>query len=73
MKQLPDAKMCADGYEDGRVTHLVVGAERRTLKVLVAVANGALLVGPGWVTASLAAGDWAPEQGYKVAKRCEGE
>jgi hypothetical protein len=42
------------GYED-RATHLVVGEERRTLKVLLAVANGAHLVTPEWLTASLEA------------------
>jgi len=33
-----------EGHDDARATHLVVGAERRTLKVVLAVANGAHLV-----------------------------
>jgi hypothetical protein len=42
------------------MTHLVLGAERRTLKVLLAVAAGAAFVTPAWVAASLAAGRWLP-------------
>jgi len=34
-----------EGYEDARASHLVIGAERRTLKVLLAIANGAHMVG----------------------------
>jgi hypothetical protein len=45
--------VCVDGYEEGRVSHLLVGAERRTLKLLLAVANGAWLVTPEWLTASI--------------------
>lgn len=33
IRSLGGAKLCAEGYEDGLVTHLVVGAERRTVKV----------------------------------------
>lgn len=33
VKQLGGARMCVEGYEEGRVTHLIMGAERRTLKV----------------------------------------
>ena len=33
IKTLGCAKLCAEGYEDGLVTHLVIGAERRTIKV----------------------------------------
>jgi hypothetical protein len=53
----------AQGHED-RLTHLIVGEERRTLKVLLAVANGAHILAPTWLTASLEAvsrqrGPWA--------------
>ncbi len=40
------------------MTHLVIGQERRTVKVLVAIANGARLVTPAWVLDSLAKGQW---------------
>jgi hypothetical protein len=42
-----------DGHEEGRVSHLLVGAERRTLKLLLGVANGAWLLQPEWLTTSL--------------------
>jgi hypothetical protein len=51
------------------VTHLVVGADKRTLKLLLGVAEGAHLMSPAWVTDSLAAGHWLPEEGY-VAQVC---
>jgi hypothetical protein len=37
------------------MTHLVMGEGRRTLKVLLAVANGAHILAPTWLTASLEA------------------
>lgn len=47
-----------------QVTHLIVGDERRTLKLMLAVAAGAWLVSPQWVTASLEAGRWLPESQF---------
>lgn len=47
-----------------QITHLVIGSERRTLKLMLAVANGAWLVSPQWVTASLEAGRWLPESQF---------
>jgi hypothetical protein len=46
-------RVCVDGHEEGRVSHLLVGAERRTLKLLLGVANGAWLLQPEWLTTSL--------------------
>lgn len=60
VRTVPGARLAPDGGEDG-ATHLVLGAERRTLKVLLAVAAGAVLVTPSWLGASAAAGAWAPE------------
>lgn len=107
-RRLRGLRLCSEGREDGRVTHLVIGKERRTLKLMLAgaagavyqlvltcwlrptglasslgsssrnyrqwawpgsklmflvhaVANGAWLVSPEWVTASLEAGKWLPE------------
>ena len=53
------------------MTHLVCGDERRTLKLMLAVANGAWLLSPQWVTASLEAGRWLPESRFpaKVRRR----
>ena len=43
-------------------THVVVGADRRTLKVLLAIAAGSYLVTPAWLRACLEAKEWlAPE------------
>lgn len=53
-----------------QITHLVIGGERRTLKLMLAVANGAWLVSPQWVTASLEAGRWLPESQFP-AKVCD--
>lgn len=63
-------RLCTPGYEDGHLTHLVVGdAGARTVKVLMGIANGALFVAPSWVEASLAAGAWLPEKNYLVKVR----
>lgn len=52
--QPPNPNLKPQGYEDA-ATHLVVGGDRRTLKVLLAVAGGAHLLRPDWLTASLEA------------------
>lgn len=39
------------------------------VQVLLAVANGAHLVSPKWVTESVAAGRWLPEDGYRMGER----
>ncbi|KAK9811968.1 hypothetical protein WJX73_004071 [Symbiochloris irregularis] len=67
-KQLRGLRLCADGSEE-HVTHLVMGAERRTMKVLLAIANGAWLLTPEWVTASVDAGMWLPETPYESQSR----
>jgi hypothetical protein len=46
-------RLCVGGHEEGRLTHLLIGAERRTLKLLLGVANGAWLLQPEWLTASI--------------------
>jgi hypothetical protein len=46
-------RLCVEGHEEGRVSHLLVGADRRTLKLLLGVANGAWLLQPEWLTASI--------------------
>lgn len=69
----PRPRLCTPGYEDGHVTHLVVGVpDRRTVKVLLGVANGAVFVSPAWVTQSLAAGRWLPERDFRVPVGGEG-
>ncbi|KAK9845443.1 hypothetical protein WJX81_006533 [Elliptochloris bilobata] len=60
LRRLRGVRASAPGREES-VTHLVVGAPRRTLKVLLAVAAGAWLLAPEWVAASLEAGHWLPE------------
>ena len=39
------------------------------MQVLLAVANGAWLLSPEWVTASLEAGQWLPEQPFEAQVR----
>jgi hypothetical protein len=46
-------RLCAAGQEVGRVTHLLLGSQRRTLKLLLAIANGAWLLEPAWLTDSV--------------------
>lgn len=67
-KKLRGIRLCADGGEES-VTHLVLGKDRRTFKVLMAVAKGAYLVTPTWLTASLAAGEWVDPAGYAPTVR----
>jgi hypothetical protein len=53
-KQVPGGmRLCVEGHEEGRVSHLLLGADRRTLKLLLGVANGAWLLQPEWLTASI--------------------
>ncbi|KAL6749506.1 hypothetical protein V8C86DRAFT_994989 [Haematococcus lacustris] len=66
--QLGGAKLCTEGSES-QITHLVVGVERRTLKMLLAIAAGAFLVSPQWVQDSCKAGQWLPEAQYTAAPR----
>ena len=63
-RRLRGLRVCPEGREEGQVTHLVIGGERRTLKLMLAVANGAWLLSPQWVTASLEAGRWLPESQF---------
>lgn len=65
-RRLRGLRLCPEGKEDGQVTHLVVGDERRTLKLMLAVVNGAWLLSPQWVTASLEAGHWLPESQFSA-------
>ena len=46
------------------ITHLIIGDNRRTLKVMLAVMRGAYLLTPTYVTDSVAAGYWLPEDAY---------
>lgn len=36
VRRLRGLRLCAEGREDGAITHLVVGKERRTLKLMLA-------------------------------------
>lgn len=64
VRRLHGLRLCTSKQEERAMTHLVIGEERRTLKLLLAVANGALLMSPEWVTASIEAGHWLPEGPY---------
>ena len=68
-RRLRGLRLCPEGREEGAVTHLVCGDERRTLKLMLAVANGAWLLSPQWVTASLEAGRWLPESRFPAKVR----
>ena len=46
------------------ITHLIIGDNRRTLKTMLAVVHGAYLLRPEYITASLEAGFWLPEDEY---------
>lgn len=68
-RRLRGLRMCPEGREEGLITHLVTGDDRRTLKLMLAVANGSWLVSPDWVTASLEAGRWLPESQFPAPVR----
>lgn len=46
------------GGDITQVTHLICGSNKRTLKVLFGIANGAYLLNPQWVHDSLKVGFW---------------
>lgn len=69
VQRLRGLRLCAEGKEDGAITHLIIGDERRTMKAMLAVANGAILLDPEWITASLEAGRWVAEEPYKSKVR----
>lgn len=45
-----------------KITHLIIGDSRRTFKTMLAILHGAYLLRPEYVTASLDAGYWLPEE-----------
>jgi len=49
-----------------RVTHVIVGQERRTLKVVQAMAMGVWIVSKTWIDESFAAGKWLNEEPYQI-------
>ncbi|KAL3133363.1 hypothetical protein ABBQ38_007235 [Trebouxia sp. C0009 RCD-2024] len=69
VRALRGIRLCAEGHEEGRLTHLVLGQQRRTLKVLLAIAAGAVLVTPEWLTTSVEAGEWLPEEPFLAQGR----
>jgi hypothetical protein len=69
VQRLRGLRFCVEGKEDGAITHLIIGDERRTMKAMLAVANGAILLDPEWITASLEAGKWVAEGPYKSKVR----
>lgn len=64
VRRLRGIRICPDGQEESSMTHLIIGDEKRTLKTMLGVANGAWMMTPEWVTASLEAGYWLPEEQY---------
>jgi hypothetical protein len=64
-RRLSGLRMALEGREDGTITHLIMGEPRRTLKTMLAVANGAYVLKPEWVTASIEAGKWLPEEDFE--------
>ena len=69
MQKLPGMRPCPAGRGDAAATHLILGDDRRTIKVLLAAANGAHLLTPEYVTASLEAGEWLEETPFRAASR----
>ncbi|EIE20270.1 hypothetical protein COCSUDRAFT_57988 [Coccomyxa subellipsoidea C-169] len=65
VKRLRRLRMCPEG-RDEMATHLIVGSQKRTLKVMLAIAKGAWLLSPAWLTASLEAGKWQDEQDFQA-------
>jgi len=63
--QLPGMKV-AGPLEADKATHLVLAEPKRTMKLLRAVARGAWVLTPDWVTASAEAGRWVDEAPYET-------
>lgn len=50
VQRLRGLRLCEDGREEGAVTHLVIGAERRTIKVpKLGARHGATRVEQAWL------------------------
>ena len=47
------------------MTHLIIGDETRTLKVLFALANHAFILRKDYLYASIEAGEWLPESKFE--------
>jgi hypothetical protein len=47
------------------MTHVVVGDNKRTMKVLFGLGMGCFIVKPDWLWQSLAAGKWLPEHEFE--------
>ncbi|KAK9838709.1 hypothetical protein WJX74_001816 [Apatococcus lobatus] len=67
-RRLPGMRLSTD-EEETCITHLILGMERRTMKVLLAIANGAWIVKPSWLLASMEAGCWVEEQPHQAEVR----
>ena len=50
--------------DDSLLTHVVIGDERRTLKVLLGISTGAWFLEPQYISDSIEAGRWLPEETY---------
>lgn len=48
-------------------THVIAGSPRRTLNVLMAIAQGCWLVSPMWIMKSLEVGYWVDEEPYELS------
>jgi hypothetical protein len=57
---------------DDNTTHLVLGKQERTLKVLKAIARGVWVVSFDWIEASNDANQWADEAKYEAVKSFPG-
>jgi len=53
-------------YWDRRITHVIIGKNDRTQKVLKGIASGSFLVKPKWVEDSKKSGEWLDEHGYEA-------
>ncbi|KAK3279926.1 hypothetical protein CYMTET_12207 [Cymbomonas tetramitiformis] len=66
-KKLGGAQVCAGAAPRGGITHMILGeGTGRTMKLMLAIANGAWVLSPAWLFASARAGTWVPEDMYEV-------
>ena len=62
------ADICSEGQEEGKITHLIIGPEpKRTIKLLVAIAEGCCFLTPQWISDSLNAGHFLEIDAYRSA------
>jgi len=63
---LGGAQVLHHDFVPDKATHLVSGGNKRTVKLLQALAKGIWVLKSDWIYDSMEAGKWLPEEGYEA-------